>query len=211
MRYRALVNRAPIGLGQPASIPGVGTRIKRLCLSDHVSCLLLPRRLIGSMFARRHALKRAHVAEAAGTAYCASSKRSLLLSRSKTASVRDSWSRSTAERIFREGDDMAKFLMQASYTAEGLKGLHKDKASGRRTAIASALESAGGKLEATYYCFGEDDVIVIADLPDNIAASSFAMAVAASGLVRMRTTPLLTVEEVDKALAKKSTYRAPGH
>ncbi len=105
---------------------------------------------------------------------------------------------------------MPKFLMRASYTAEGLKGLQKDKASGRRTAVASALETLGGKLEATYYCFGEDDVIVIADLPDNIAASSLALAVAASGMVRMKTTPLLTVEEVDKALAKNINYRPPG-
>ena len=63
---------------------------------------------------------------------------------------------------------MPKYLIQASYTAEGLKGLQKDKASGRRTAVASAVETLGGKLEATYYCFGEDDVLVIVDLPDNV-------------------------------------------
>jgi uncharacterized protein with GYD domain len=105
---------------------------------------------------------------------------------------------------------MPKYLIQASYTAEGLKGLQKDKASGRRTAVASAVETLGGKLEATYYCFGQDDVIVIVDLPDNIAASSLSLAVSASGLVRTKTTPLLTVEEVDKALAKSTNYRAPG-
>jgi hypothetical protein len=44
-------------------------------------------------------------------------------------------------------------------------------------------------------------VIVIAELPDNIA-SSLSLAVSASGRVRTKTTPLLTVEEVDKALAK---------
>ena len=118
---------------------------------------------------------------------------------------------------------MPKYLIQASYTAEGLKGLQKDKASGRRTAVASAVETLGGKLEATYYCFGQEDVIVIVDLPvdtaivaqlddlpDNIAASSLSLAVSASGLVRTKTTPLLTIEEVDKALAKSINYRAPG-
>jgi uncharacterized protein with GYD domain len=103
---------------------------------------------------------------------------------------------------------MPKYLIQASYTAEGLKGLQKDKASGRRTAVGSAVETLGGKLEATYYTFGQDDVIV--DLPDNTAASSLSLAVSASGLVRTKTTPLLTVEEVDKALAKNINYRAPG-
>jgi len=105
---------------------------------------------------------------------------------------------------------MSKCLIQASYTADGLKGLQKDKASGRKAAVASAIESLGGKLEATYYCFGEYDVLVIVDLPNNIAASSLSLSVSASGLVRTKTTPLLTVEEVDKALAKTSNYRAPG-
>ena len=53
-------------------------------------------------------------------------------------------------------------------------------------------------------------MIVIVDLPDNTAASSLSLAVSASGLVRTKTTPLLTVEEVDKALAKNINYRAPG-
>jgi uncharacterized protein with GYD domain len=105
---------------------------------------------------------------------------------------------------------MAKYLIQASYTAEGLKGLQKDKASGRRTAVASAAESLGGKLESIYYCFGQDDVIAIFDLPDNVAVSALSLTVSASGMVRTRTTPLLTVEEVDKALAKNPNYRAPG-
>src|SRR5215831_2832402 len=105
---------------------------------------------------------------------------------------------------------MAKYLIQASYSAEGLKGLQKDKASGRRTAVASAAESLGGKLESIYYCFGQDDVIAIFDLPDNVAVSALSLAASASGLVRSRTTPLLTVEEVDKALAKNPNYRAPG-
>jgi uncharacterized protein with GYD domain len=105
---------------------------------------------------------------------------------------------------------MPKYLIQASYTAEGLKGLQKDKASGRRTAVANAIETLGGKLEAIYYCFGEDDVIVILDMPDNIAASALSLCVSATGLVRTKTTPLLTVEEADKALAKNPNYRGPG-
>jgi uncharacterized protein with GYD domain len=105
---------------------------------------------------------------------------------------------------------MPKYLIQASYTAEGVKGLQKDRASGRRKAIIDSSEALGGKLEALYYAFGEDDVIVILDLPDNVGAAALALAVSASGLVRLRTTPLLTVEETDKALQKSVSYRAPG-
>src|SRR5262244_3953895 len=96
------------------------------------------------------------------------------------------------------GSAMAKYLIQASYSAEGLKGLQKDKASGRRTAVAALAESLGGKLESFHFCFGEDDVVVILDLPDNVAAAAASLAASASGLVRTRTTPLLTVDEVDK-------------
>lgn len=106
---------------------------------------------------------------------------------------------------------MPKYLVQASYTAEGLKGLQKDKASGRRAAVTKAVEAIGGKLESFYYAFGEHDAVLILDLPDNATAAALAVAVAASGIVRIRTTPLLTIEETDQAMGKSVAYRAPGH
>jgi uncharacterized protein with GYD domain len=106
---------------------------------------------------------------------------------------------------------MPKYLFQAAYAAQGLKGLEKDKASGRKAALTKAVESVGGKLEALYWAFGEHDWIMIADLPDNASASAFALAVSGSGLLRVTTTPLLSAEETDKALQKKVTFQAPGH
>ena len=105
---------------------------------------------------------------------------------------------------------MPKYMFQASYTAEGVKGLIKDTASGRRDAVKAAAKAVGGKLESFHFCFGKDDVVVIIDLPDNVAAASLATAIGATGLVRGRTTPLLTVEEVDKALTKRAAYKGPG-
>jgi uncharacterized protein with GYD domain len=105
---------------------------------------------------------------------------------------------------------MAKYLIQSRYTHDGIKGLQKDKASGRRAVVAEAVEALGGKLEALYYAFGEDDAIVIMDMPDNVSASALSLAISSSGLVHTRTTPLLTVEEVDKALQKNVKFRAPG-
>lgn len=105
---------------------------------------------------------------------------------------------------------MAKYLVQATYTAEGLQGLIRDKASGRRAAVSRALEAAGGKVEAIYYSFGEYDVILVAELPDNITAAAVSVRVSGSGLVRTKTTPLLTVEETDQALQKTIQYRPPG-
>jgi uncharacterized protein with GYD domain len=105
---------------------------------------------------------------------------------------------------------MPKYLICASYSAEGLKGLQKDKASGRRRAIIAAVESVGGKLECAYMALGEDDVYAIVDLPDSATAAALGVTVSATGLVRTRTTALLTVEEVDRALEKSVSYRPPG-
>jgi len=106
---------------------------------------------------------------------------------------------------------MAKYLMEVSYSAEGLKGLQKDKAAGRKAAVAKAVEALGGKLEAFYYALGDHDVITIVDLPDAVSASALALGASATGLVRTKTTALLTVEETDQALGKKVSFRAPGH
>jgi uncharacterized protein with GYD domain len=105
---------------------------------------------------------------------------------------------------------MPKYLIAGSYSADGLKGLQKDKASGRQQAVRAALEGLGGRLEATYFALGEDDVYVIVDLPDDVTAAALGITGSATGLVRTRTTALLTVEEVDRALEKGVNYRAPG-
>jgi uncharacterized protein with GYD domain len=105
---------------------------------------------------------------------------------------------------------MPKYLIAASYSADGLKGLQRDKASGRQQAVRAAIERLGGNLEATYFALGEDDVYIIVDLPDNVTATAFGINVSATGLVHTRTTALLTVEEVDRALEKGVEYRSPG-
>ena len=105
---------------------------------------------------------------------------------------------------------MPKYLVSASYTADGLKGLQKDKASGRRQAVTAAIEGMGGKLECVYYALGENDVYLVVDLPDNVSAAALAFAVNESGAILTKTVVLLTPEEVDKAVEKKINFRAPG-
>jgi uncharacterized protein with GYD domain len=105
---------------------------------------------------------------------------------------------------------MPKYMIQAAYTPEGLRGLQKDKASGRRQAVAEALESVGGRLELMYFTLGEYDIVAIAELPDQISVTAMSIASCASGLVRTKTTPLLSVEETDHALQKHISYRLPG-
>lgn len=95
---------------------------------------------------------------------------------------------------------MPNYLQQFSYRAEGLKGLLKDGGSKRRAVVAEAVKSAGGKLEAVYFAFGESDAYVIVEAPDNVSAAAVALAANAGGAVRLKTTVLLTPEEVDRAI-----------
>jgi uncharacterized protein with GYD domain len=105
---------------------------------------------------------------------------------------------------------MPKFLVEATYTAEGYKGLVKDKASGRKAAVSHAVKKLGGKLEAMYYSLGDNDAILIVDLPDHVSAAALSSAACGSGMTRTKTTVLLTVDEADEALSKQVVYRAPG-
>lgn len=105
---------------------------------------------------------------------------------------------------------MPKYLWHGSYVGEGVKGLIEDGGSGRVAAVKKTAKSMGGKIDAFYFAFGHDDFYVIADLPDNISAAAVALAVAASGRVKIDTTVLLTPEEVDAAVKKHPSYTAPG-
>jgi uncharacterized protein with GYD domain len=106
---------------------------------------------------------------------------------------------------------MPKYLIQASYTTQGIQGLVRDSASGRRADVQSAVKALGGKVEAFYYAFGDDDVVIILDLPDNATAAAVGLTTSGTGAVKVRTTPLRTVEEVDQALEITMQYRPPGN
>jgi uncharacterized protein with GYD domain len=103
-----------------------------------------------------------------------------------------------------------KYLIQASYIGDGLKGLLKEGGSSRRAAVEKAFASVGGKLESFYFAFGETDAYVIGDVPDNVTAAALSLTVNATGTVAARIIVLLTPEEVDAAANKSPAYRAPG-
>ena len=105
---------------------------------------------------------------------------------------------------------MAKYLIQATYSAEGFKGVAKDKASGRKAALEKALASVGARLDAFYYSFGDHDAVLIVDAPDNATVAAVGMAACSTGLARTSTTPLLTIEEADHAVKKSVKYSGPG-
>ena len=105
---------------------------------------------------------------------------------------------------------MPKFMFEAMYTPDGVKGVQSAGGSSREEAVAHVAESVGGKLESFYFAFGERDAYVIADLPDNEAAAAVALTVNASGAAAVKTVVLLTPKEVDGAAQRSVEYRPPG-
>jgi len=105
---------------------------------------------------------------------------------------------------------MAKYLIIASYTAEGMKGVISKGGSDRRDAVAKTVADLGGQVESFYFAFGDEDAYVIVDLPENVSAAAVGMAVGASGMARTKTVVLLTPEEIDRAAQTQVAYRPPG-
>ena len=105
---------------------------------------------------------------------------------------------------------MPKYMIEASYSPEGVEGVKSEGGSSRRDAVAGVAEGLGGKLESFHFAFGDPDAYVVIDLPDNEAAAAVALAVSASGAVKVKTAVLLTPEEVDAAAKLSVGYRPPG-
>ena len=105
---------------------------------------------------------------------------------------------------------MPKYLFEATYTAEGVKGLQKAGAASRLTAINDMCAGLGGSVDSFHFAFGDVDAYVVCDLPDDEAAAAAAFAVGASAATEVKTVKLLTVEEADGAIARSVAYRPPG-
>jgi len=104
---------------------------------------------------------------------------------------------------------MPKFLIQTSFTKDGVKGLAQDGGSKRRQAVEQFFASVGGKLEAFYFAFGETDVFAIVDFPDNVSAAAVSLAGNATAAVDVKITALITPEEMDRAAQKSQGLRPP--
>jgi len=105
---------------------------------------------------------------------------------------------------------MAKYMLKATYSVDGTKGLIKDGGSARRVAVQKTIEGVGGSLECFYYTFGEPDAFAIVDVPDAVTIAAVSLAINAAGGASVSTTVLLTPEQIDEASKKSVSYRPPG-
>jgi uncharacterized protein with GYD domain len=106
---------------------------------------------------------------------------------------------------------MPIIMTHATYSPAGIKGLSQDGGTKRKAAVKQMVEAAGGKLHAFYFAYGDSDVVIIAEYPDNATAAGAAMTVGATGaLSSYRSMVLITPEEMDAATKKTVKYVAPG-
>jgi uncharacterized protein with GYD domain len=104
---------------------------------------------------------------------------------------------------------MPKYMISATYSEDGMKGLLKEGGTARRDAFAKLCAELGGEMEACYYTFGTGDGYVIVDLPDSLTMAALSLAVNASGGGRVSSTELVTPEELDAAMKMSIAYRPP--
>ena len=105
---------------------------------------------------------------------------------------------------------MSKYLFEANYVGDGIKGLMREGGTKRRDAVVEALKSVDGSLESFYYAFGETDVVGVFDIPDQADAVALSLMINSTGAVNLHMKPLMSAEDHDAAARKTPSYRAPG-
>lgn len=105
---------------------------------------------------------------------------------------------------------MPKYLFEAKYTPEGVRGLKEAGASSRAKAVNDMATGLGGSLDSFHFAFGDVDAYLVVDLPDDNAVAAAAFTVGASAATQVKTIRLLTLEEADAAIERSVAYRPPG-
>jgi uncharacterized protein with GYD domain len=105
---------------------------------------------------------------------------------------------------------MANYLVIASYSPDGVKGVLKSGGTARVEAVNKAVQGLGGKMHSFHFAFGGGDAYVIVELPDNVAAAALGLAVSSTGLASVKTVVLLTPAEIDEAAKRQVAYTPPG-
>lgn len=105
---------------------------------------------------------------------------------------------------------MPKYLMEAKFTSEGLKGLQRDGGTTREEVVKKAVASLGGQVESFHFALGENDSYTLMDLPDKESAAALSLAVSGTGAVVTHVVALLTPAELDAVVQRSVDYTRPG-
>jgi len=106
---------------------------------------------------------------------------------------------------------MAKYLSLCSYTSAAWAAQIKEPRN-RLEVVRPLFERLGGSIESAYLAFGEYDIVIISEMPDNVSSAALSIAVSAGGAVSIKTIPLISFEEGMEALKKAGelSYIPPG-
>jgi uncharacterized protein with GYD domain len=116
----------------------------------------------------------------------------------------------TGEAVSQQaGPTFHRYMVRAVLTAEGLKNLQKQPPTALKAGVAKFVESVGGKLEFWYFDYGAATAYSVIDYPDEVSAATAQLSTNAAGYARVIIRPLLTAEELDKAVAKWPPVRPP--
>jgi len=106
---------------------------------------------------------------------------------------------------------MSKYMIKASYSPEGIKGVMAKGGNARKDAIEKLVAGVGGSMESLYFAFGGDDIYVIVDAPSHEAMAAVAGTVTSTGaLSDYQTIVLLTADQIDGAAKMSVDYTPPG-
>jgi uncharacterized protein with GYD domain len=109
---------------------------------------------------------------------------------------------------------MPKYAIFFTFTGETLARFI-EQPSDRAAAVQALVEPLGGKVEGYYFMFGQDDGMVLVDMPDSQSAAAASLAVGSTGaFARLHTHELIPADQINAVLAKakaaRQTYRPPG-
>ncbi|WP_457207791.1 GYD domain-containing protein [Nocardioides sp. P5_C9_2] len=106
---------------------------------------------------------------------------------------------------------MAKYMIKASYSPEGIKGVMAKGGSARAAAIEKLASAVGGSVESVYFSFGSHDLFAIVEAPSHEAMAAIAGTVCQTGaLSKYETVVLLTPAQIDEASHMTIDYAPPG-
>ncbi len=106
---------------------------------------------------------------------------------------------------------MAKYMIKASYSPDGLKGVMAKGGSARAEAIEKLAAGVGGSVDGVYFSFGSDDLFAIVEAPSHEAMAAIAGTVGQTGaLSKYETVVLLTPSQIDDAANMTVDYSPPG-
>ena len=107
------------------------------------------------------------------------------------------------------GPTLHRYLVRAVLSPEGLKNLQKQPPTALKAGVAKFVESVGGKLEFWFFDYGASTAYSVIGYPDEVAAATAQLSTNMAGYARVTIRPLLTAEEMDKAVEKTPPVRVP--